>query len=154
MADYGICDMSDYNFETPEMLRAHCIAADKKMRAAMARFYGLHQVAKPKPKPITPELAPKTANPVVTTAANMAGVSVAELLGNRRHRRLVEARWAVMAVYSAAGWSMPRIGRMIGGRDHTTIMSGLRQAEQLRRDDSQFAALVARLSAVFEETRP
>lgn len=37
--------MSDYNFETPEMLRAHCIAADKKMRDAMARFYGLNQVA-------------------------------------------------------------------------------------------------------------
>lgn len=152
MADHGIYNMSNYNFETPEMLRAHCIAADKKMRDAMARFYGRHQVTKP--KPIMPAPAPKTANPVVTTAANMAGVSVAELLGNRRYRRLVEARWAVMVVYSAAGWSMARIGRMMGGRDHTTIMSGLRQAEQLRRDDGQFAALVARLSAVFEEAHP
>jgi hypothetical protein len=139
------------SFDTPEKLRAHCIAADKNMRAAMARYFDARQPPKPKPKPVRQRQTPQTSNLVIATAADMVGVSVAELLGARRYREIAEARFAIMAVYSAAGWSLPRIGRMLGDRDHTTVLNGLRRAERLLASDPYFAAMVKNLTIVFED---
>jgi chromosomal replication initiator protein len=33
--------------------------------------------------------------------------------------------------------SLPEIGRRFGGRDHTTIMHGVRRVEELRASDTQ-----------------
>ncbi len=35
--------------------------------------------------------------------------------------------------------SLPEIGRRFGGRDHTTIMHGVRQIEELMATDSQLS---------------
>jgi chromosomal replication initiator protein len=35
--------------------------------------------------------------------------------------------------------SLPEIGRRFGGRDHTTILHGVRKVEELRASDSQLA---------------
>ncbi|WP_370208846.1 helix-turn-helix domain-containing protein, partial [Pararhodobacter marinus] len=35
--------------------------------------------------------------------------------------------------------SLPEIGRRFGGRDHTTILHGVRKVEELRGTDSQLA---------------
>ena len=35
--------------------------------------------------------------------------------------------------------SLPEIGRRFGGRDHTTVMHGVRRIEELRAQDSQIA---------------
>jgi chromosomal replication initiator protein len=35
--------------------------------------------------------------------------------------------------------SLPDIGRRFGGRDHTTIMHGVRKIEELRASDAQLA---------------
>jgi len=40
-----------------------------------------------------------------------------------------------------AGWSLPRIGYSLGGRDHTTVLHGLREAEKLRLVDRDFNEL-------------
>lgn len=53
------------------------------------------------------------------------GFTRAELLGPRGPAPLSRARQWVMAELRAAGWSLPRIGRFLG-RDHTTVLHGLR----------------------------
>jgi chromosomal replication initiator protein len=35
--------------------------------------------------------------------------------------------------------SLPEIGRRFGGRDHTTVMHGVRRIEELRAQDGQIA---------------
>ena len=35
--------------------------------------------------------------------------------------------------------SLPEIGRRFGGRDHTTVMHGVRRIEELKQSDSQIA---------------
>ena len=35
--------------------------------------------------------------------------------------------------------SLPEIGRRFGGRDHTTVMHGVRRIEELRTQDGQIA---------------
>ena len=35
--------------------------------------------------------------------------------------------------------SLPEIGRRFGGRDHTTVMHGVKRIEQLKETDSQIA---------------
>ena len=41
--------------------------------------------------------------------------------------------------------SLPEIGRQFGGRDHTTVMHGVRRIEELTATDSQLAEEVERL---------
>ena len=78
---------------------------------------------------------------MVQRAADAIAVSPATLLGNHSARHIVRARWAVMAALRNADWSLTRIGRAIGGRDHTTVMHGLREGEKLRATDRDFAEL-------------
>lgn len=49
------------------------------------------------------------------------------LIGPSRLRHLVIARQEAMAEAHATGrYSLPRIGRYLGGRDHTTVLHGVR----------------------------
>lgn len=59
---------------------------------------------------------------------NVAQVS---LVGARRSRDLVYARWvAFWLCRDLTHASYPMIGRMFGGRDHTTILYGCRKIEE------------------------
>lgn len=58
---------------------------------------------------------------------NVGGITAADLLGRRRTEPLASARQ--MAMYflrHAYGWSYSSIGRAIGGRDHGTVLHGVR----------------------------
>jgi chromosomal replication initiator protein len=79
-------------------------------------------------------------NPIVKRAARIIGSNVSELNGHSRDSRLVRARWAVMHVMRQGGKSLPQIGRDVGGRDHTTVMHGLKRADELLASDPEFAA--------------
>lgn len=53
----------------------------------------------------------------------VCGVKLADMLSSRRHKGLVEARMiAVMLTRHLTPKSFPEIGRLFGGRDHTTII--------------------------------
>lgn len=66
---------------------------------------------------------------VLAIACDLSGVSEATLIGNGRGGELPRLRWAVMVAFRHAGFSTPQIGKMLGGRDHTTVMHGLKQAD-------------------------
>lgn len=57
------------------------------------------------------------------------------------------AAWVAQTVL---GYHYTRIGRALGGRDHTTIMSSVRRAETRRQLDPDFKDLTDRLRAAFE----
>lgn len=67
-------------------------------------------------------------------------IRLADLIGPRRQR--IYARPRQIAMYLAKNMtsrSLPEIGRRFGGRDHTTIMHGVRKVEELRSTDAQIA---------------
>ena len=67
-------------------------------------------------------------------------IRLSDLIGPRRVRTIARPRQ--MAMYLAkrlTSRSLPEIGRRFGGRDHTTVMHGVRKIEELRGTDSQIA---------------
>ncbi|PLX36959.1 MAG: hypothetical protein C0605_07775 [Hyphomicrobiales bacterium] len=61
-----------------------------------------------------------------------------EIIGQRRFKSLVAARWHAAALirHNCPHLSLPEIGRAMGGRCHTSIMHGLRRFDELARQES------------------
>lgn len=56
------------------------------------------------------------------------GLSLADLIGPSRRRKVARPRQeAFAAVQEKHGYSLPKIGRLFGGRDHTTVLHGIRE---------------------------
>ena len=67
-------------------------------------------------------------------------VRLSDLVGPKRVRTIARPRQ--IAMYLAKNLttrSLPEIGRRFGGRDHTTIMHGIRKIEELKSSDVQLA---------------
>ena len=63
---------------------------------------------------------------VLTTVGTFYGVTRAELLGRSRNRELVHPRQIIMYLARAElQITLPQIGEILGGRDHTTVMYGV-----------------------------
>lgn len=80
-----------------------------------------------------------TMRAIVERHAEATGISVDVLKGRARDYPTARARHAAMAECHSLGlWSLSVIGRFFGGRDHTTVLHGVRahaarlQAEQGR----------------------
>lgn len=76
------------------------------------------------------------------------GVSLTDMQSARRTKELVTPRH--VAAYLAKKLtlhSLPAIGRMMGGRDHTTILHAVRKTEKTMESDMALVGLVAKLEA-------
>src|SRR5262245_22293811 len=73
---------------------------------------------------------------IVEFVARQHGIDVHEIIGPRRHQKLIEARHiaAHLAVRLTAK-SLPEIGRAMGNRDHTTIIHANRNIAVRRQHD-------------------
>lgn len=78
-------------------------------------------------------------------------IRLSDIIGPRRIR--VIARPRQVAMYLAKQLttrSLPEIGRRFGGRDHTTIMHGVRRIEELKAQDDQMAEDIELLRRALE----
>ena len=67
-------------------------------------------------------------------------IRLSEMIGPKRLRTIARPRQ--MAMYlckQMTSRSLPEIGRRFGGRDHTTVMHGVKRIEELRNQDAQIA---------------
>jgi len=89
---------------------------------------------------------------VLRVVADFYGVSTNDVISARQTAKVMEPR---MVCYFLAKelttYSYPRIGRMFGGRDHTTILSGYRAVVRRMAFDSALAKTVKTLRAKLEE---
>lgn len=68
---------------------------------------------------------------IIAQVADRHGLTVAELMGTTRVRLIAHARQEAMwRISRELGRSLPEIGRMMGGRDHTTVLHGIRAYEK------------------------
>lgn len=70
---------------------------------------------------------------VQRAVADHFGIKPEEMTSDRRAREVARPRQVAMYLCTIfTPRSLPEIGRRFGGRDHTTIMHGIRQIEKLR----------------------
>jgi len=71
---------------------------------------------------------------ILQEVAQKYGVGVNDIKGHRRSKRLVQAKMeAYWRARNETVFSMPTIGKLMGGKDHTTILYGIRTYERYRR---------------------
>jgi chromosomal replication initiator protein len=119
-------------------------------------------------KPLTAELLdsvlPRASRASGTTAveeiqervAEAFSISRAELVGTTRAATPVRARQvAIYLTRELTNLSLPQIGRVYGGRDHSTVLNSIRRTEARCKEDESLAARVESLrSAIHSESTP
>ena len=82
----------------------------------------------------------------LSIAADVLYVSYGELIGDTRQAFIAHRRFLLMLFFrDHDGYSYPRIGGIIGNRDHSTVIHGVKRARQLIETDGDMAALYRRL---------
>lgn len=67
-------------------------------------------------------------------------IRLSDMIGPKRVRSIARPRQVAMYLAKQlTSRSLPEIGRRFGGRDHTTVMHGVRRIEELKGADSQMA---------------
>jgi len=67
-------------------------------------------------------------------------IRLSDMIGPKRVRTIARPRQVAMYLSKElTSRSLPEIGRRFGGRDHTTIIHGVRKVEELRASDQQIA---------------
>ncbi len=79
-------------------------------------------------------------------------IRLSELIGPKRVRNFARPRQVAMYLCKQlTSRSLPEIGRRFGGRDHTTVMHGVKRIEELKIQDGQIAEDIERLRRALEE---
>lgn len=82
---------------------------------------------------------------ILNKASELFDLSVKELSGNQRYRYLMPARFAMYKALRVRAFSYPRIGKLFGGKDHSTIIHGVKRAEYMMERDPEYKAKVEEL---------
>lgn len=64
---------------------------------------------------------PADVKDIVAAVSDASGIAVSDLMGKGRTAHVALVRQVCYHIARAEGHSLPRIGRGIGGRDHTTV---------------------------------
>ena len=95
--------------------------------------------------------APVSPGRILAATAEAFGISIADLEGPRRHQPLARARQIAMyIVREMTDLSLPKIGAIFGGRDHTTVLHGINTVGRLMTEDE---VLFDRVTALMQGLR-
>jgi chromosomal replication initiator protein len=109
------------------LIRVAAYANLNRVRATedLARHVLSDLLPSSEPRVITPQM-------ILDETAKMFGWTVDELIGKSRRRTLVIARQIGMYVFrELTDYSYPQIGKVFGGRDHTTVMHAVTKIDEL-----------------------
>ncbi len=146
-ANYGDVQIGDGVLE----FLAHRITTNVRiLEGALTRLFALASLVG---REITLDLAQDTLADILRSSdrkvtveeiqrkvAEHYNIRLSDMIGPKRQRTIARPRQIAMYLAkSLTTRSLPDIGRRFGGRDHTTIMHGVRKVEELRATDSQLA---------------
>jgi len=90
-----------------------------------------------------------TIHAIIQVVADELKISTALIRGPVRDAKVCRARQ--IAMYLArqlSGKSLPQIAKVMGDRDHTTVMHGVNKIARLRAADANLDALITRLEGL------
>ncbi len=92
-----------------------------------------------------------TVEEIQRKVAEHYNIRLSDMIGPKRLRTIARPRQVAMYLAKQMTTrSLPEIGRRFGGRDHTTIMHGVRKVEELRIQDEQLAEDIDLLRRLLE----
>jgi chromosomal replication initiator protein len=95
-----------------------------------------------------------TIDAILSAVSESTGISLTEIVGDKRSRTIVESRH--LAMYLArelTDSSLPKIGERIGNRDHTTVLHAVDKIAKLMQQDREMYNLVQRLTSKVKGAR-
>lgn len=87
----------------------------------------------------------RRADVTLSVVADQFELTVRELRTRTNAHHITGPRYLAMWVLTHRGWSYPRIGKALGGFHHTTVLHGLRQVEQQRKQSVEFREFTSQL---------
>ncbi|MGV6839391.1 MAG: chromosomal replication initiator protein DnaA [Planktomarina sp.] len=130
---------------------AHRISSNVRvLEGALTRLYAFASLVN---RPISIEMAQDcladvlrasdrkiTVEDIQRKVSDHYNIRLSDMLGPKRLRNFARPRQIAMYLCKELTTrSLPEIGRRFGGRDHTTVMHGVRRVEELRNQDSQIS---------------
>ena len=95
---------------------------------------------------------PHSITAIVDATATVCGVPAETILGFSRKQHHVEARYLAMFVArTTTDLSYPEIARAFSGRDHTSVMHGVRRIEQLVTESEDVRAKLHKIEAWMQQ---
>ena len=96
---------------------------------------------------------PVTPDEIIAATSESFGVSIADLVGPSRTQPLARARQVAMYLCrELTDLSLPKIGRVFGGRDHTTVLYAIDRVKSLMQSDQRIFDRVMALSQGLRRT--
>ncbi len=119
-------------------------------------------MARPLSTDLIAEVIPGASRPKRTSVeeiqqrvAERFGIARAELIGSSRAATPLRARQvAIFLTRELTDLSLPQIGRLYGGRDHTTVLNSLRRIEASLDEDAELAEKVRELRGAIHNPVP
>ena len=131
--------------EILDLIAARIQSNIRELEGALNRVMALSSLTH---QPLTPEVAETalhhllpqrsqlTENQIIEAVAFHFGIGVAALQGRSRSQSIARPRQiAMFLIREEIGASLPQIGAMLGGRDHTTILYGCKRIADLIEED-------------------
>lgn len=95
---------------------------------------------------IVPPASQVNIDHVAAVVAKYWNLTLDDLRGTSRRWHISHPRFIAMAIaYRYCGMSLEAIGEKFGGRDHTTVLHGVRRISELRQADQHFHAQVCEI---------
>ena len=152
-----------------EYIASHIATNIRELEGALIRVQALHSLSR---QPMDVALAESvlkdllshddgaqiTASTIIAQTATYFGLSVEEIVGTGRSRRLVSARQIGMYLCrELTDMPLIRIGEEFGGRDHTTVMHANKKISELMKERraifNQVTELTARIKSSSSSAR-
>ena len=105
----------------------------------------------------TEEKATETLTPeaVMQIVAQDFGIHVRELLGTKRHQKISRCRQVAMYLCrNMLGISYPALGRVFGGKDHSTVLYAVKKIDKLQKVDRDMNQLLKTLKEKCQQQDP
>ena len=145
--------------EVLEYIASHIATNIRELEGALIRVQALHSLSR-QPMDVTlaesvlkdllshDDGAQITASTIIAQTATYFGISVEEIVGTGRSRRLVSARQIGMYLCrELTDMPLIRIGEEFGGRDHTTVMHANKKISELMKERRAIFNQVTELTA-------
>jgi chromosomal replication initiator protein len=148
-----------YQVHDPEVLSfiaSHISTNVRQLEGALIRVVAHSSINH---RPITVDLAREVLQDLLASGEGVtiesiqqevcrySGISMAELKGDRRTKRVVVPRQVAMYLArELTDASLPAIGRAFGGRDHTTVIYAVQKVERQMADEGEVFAAVKTLT--------
>ncbi len=82
---------------------------------------------------------------ILKKAHGLFGVRPVDILGPSRYGLYIPARFALCLALRRRGWSYAKIGKMMNGRDHTSIIHACDRAMYMEERDPEYATKIKAL---------